>query len=148
MIREVAIGDISEQKQEEIIAELRDAVHKENRGLLHMEDDMLHSHNVNPHVGENKKRDTIVKHSASYILKDAEKQIRDRADTRDINEERSSAKTVEIFNAITGNTLTEKEGWIFLISLKLARAEQGKYNPDDYLDLVGYAALLAEHADT
>ena len=38
-------------------------------------------------------------------------------------EERSMAQTVQVFNALTGHELTEREGWIFMVCLKLVRAE-------------------------
>jgi hypothetical protein len=40
--------------------------------------------------------------------------------------------------------MTEQMGWLFMIALKLARAERSN-NPDHYVDLAGYAALLGEH---
>jgi hypothetical protein len=58
------------------------------------------------------------------------------------------ARAVEIFNvfdAINGGMeLTETEGWLFMVALKLARAERSD-NPDHYIDMVGYIALLGEH---
>ena len=74
--------------------------------------------------------------------------IRDRAATRD-NEsgERSMARTVRIFAAMTGLVLSETDGWKFMLAVKLGRASQGKHNADDYIDLVGYAALAGEAAE-
>lgn len=60
--------------------------------------------------------------------------------------ERSMAQTVEIFKAITGITLSELDGWRFLLALKLARSTTGKPKLDTYVDLAGYSALLGECA--
>jgi hypothetical protein len=58
--------------------------------------------------------------------------------------ERSMAQTVEIFKAFTGVTLTELDGWRFLLCLKLARSTTGKPKLDTYVDIAGYAALTGE----
>jgi hypothetical protein len=58
--------------------------------------------------------------------------------------ERSMAQTVEIFKAFTGVTLTELDGWRFLLCLKLARSTTGKPKLDTYVDLAGYSALTGE----
>lgn len=84
---------------------------------------------------------------APKLLDDAAQALRDRAVTRDAEGgERSMARTVAIFNAMTGQNLTELEGWRFMISLKLARSMQGQAHLDDYVDLAGYAALAGECA--
>jgi hypothetical protein len=84
---------------------------------------------------------------APKLLEDAAQALRDRAVTRDAEGgERSMARTVAIFNAMTGQNLTELEGWRFMISLKLARGMQGQAHLDDYVDLAGYAALAGECA--
>ena len=54
--------------------------------------------------------------------------------------ERSMARAVAAFNAITGRDLGTKEGWRFMMCLKMARGNAA----DDDLDLIGYAALAAE----
>ncbi len=60
--------------------------------------------------------------------------------------ERSMAKTVAIFEAITGIKLTEEQGNKFMISLKLARSENRAYNGDNYVDGCAYFALAGEEA--
>jgi len=85
--------------------------------------------------------------SADYYLKQAYHHLKNRATLRDSPEgERSMATCVEAFNAVTGKELTETEGWMFMIQLKLARSRNGKYHEDDYEDIVAYAALMAESA--
>jgi len=60
-------------------------------------------------------------------------------------EERSMGKCVEAFNSITGRNLTESEGWMMLVLLKLVRQwSTDDYHHDSALDTVAYAALLAE----
>lgn len=71
--------------------------------------------------------------------------IAERGTSRDLPRgERSIAKACAIFNAITGHSLSVPDGWRFMIALKLARMSAGKYKEDDYDDLIGYSALLAE----
>jgi len=61
--------------------------------------------------------------------------------------ERSMAKTVEAFNAITRCELTEAEGWLFMMCLKQVRAFNAESPHEDSLhDLIAYAALMAEEA--
>lgn len=55
-------------------------------------------------------------------------------------------RTVNAFNALTGHTLTEQEGWLFMVTLKAARAMAGSHNPDDYEDGAAYFALTGEAA--
>lgn len=59
--------------------------------------------------------------------------------------ERSMAKTVAAFNAITGQSLTESEGWLFMQVLKDVRQwQKTDYHHDSAIDCVSYAALKAE----
>lgn len=84
---------------------------------------------------------------AVEMLQAAEKHMADRARTHDApGGERSIAKTVAAFNALTGKDLSETEGWTFMALLKIARANQGAFRADNYEDLVAYAALAGESA--
>lgn len=60
--------------------------------------------------------------------------------------ERSMARTVEAFNAVTQRNLTEAEGWLLMQLLKDVRQWQtpGKMHQDSAEDCVSYAALKAE----
>jgi hypothetical protein len=83
--------------------------------------------------------------SARELLQTGLVVLKQRAETRDASQgERSMAKAVAIFNAWTGNTLSEEDGWRFMISLKQAREIQGKFHADDYVDGANYFALLGE----
>ena len=84
---------------------------------------------------------------ATDVLEKAAKHMRDRAATYDKPEgERSMAKTVAAFNAITGKSLSVAEGWLFMAVLKQVRVFQNPAKPhqDSLEDGVAYAALLAE----
>ena len=60
---------------------------------------------------------------APDILKKSAQHMLDRAATYDKPEgERSMAKTVQAFNAITGRDITTAEGWLMLAVLKQVRA--------------------------
>ena len=82
---------------------------------------------------------------ASDFLEEAVTTMKKRALQRDTENERSMAKTVAIFNAWTGGSMTEADGWRFMICLKQAREIQGSFLRDDYVDLSAYAGLLGEH---
>ena len=60
--------------------------------------------------------------------------------------ERSMGKTVQAFNAITGRTLKESEGWLLLQLLKDVRqwSNPDSYHADSAEDCISYAALKAE----
>ena len=70
--------------------------------------------------------------------------IDNRAHERDMEQERSMARTVASFNAATGHNLTEAEGWVFMQHLKASRASQGAFRKDDYLDKIAYTILEVE----
>lgn len=87
---------------------------------------------------------------ACEILHTAEICIGDRAASRDLPDgERSMARTVAAFNALTGHRLSERDGWLFMVALKAARAATpgGRHNADDYVDMCAYAALTGECAE-
>jgi len=82
---------------------------------------------------------------ADGFLDEASRQMKHRAALRDReNGERTAAQIAKVFNAITGNRITEADAWMFLIVLKIVRSRNGKYNRDDYVDLAAYASLLGE----
>ena len=85
--------------------------------------------------------------TAESILGAAAGHMRDRAATYDKPEgERSMARAVQAFNAITGHDLTTAEGWEFMAVLKQVRVFQNPDKPhrDSLEDLTAYSALLAE----
>lgn len=84
--------------------------------------------------------------SAPEFLRHAATLIEQRAASRDLPAERSMKSAVEAFNALTSQSLTELQGWVFMAVLKMARAHAGALNPDDYLDGAAYMALALEHA--
>lgn len=94
-------------------------------------------------VGDKKPAPAI---SASTVLNIAADTIDNRASERDAEQERSMARCVNAFNAMTGHKLSEEDGWMFMQYLKQSRSRAGNYRFDDYLDEVAYAALRAECA--
>ena len=84
--------------------------------------------------------------TAYDILSESKAVLGERAAQRDCKKtgERSMAATVAAFNALTGHTLTEGEGWEFMCLLKMVRGRQGDPRRDDYVDLASYGALLGE----
>jgi hypothetical protein len=82
---------------------------------------------------------------APDILLAGAKHMQDRAVLYDaVDGERSIGKTVQAFNAISGHSLTEKDGWLFMENLKQVRSYQGKFKLDNYEDLAAYVALRGE----
>ena len=85
--------------------------------------------------------------TAQSILKKAAQHMQDRAATYDKPEgERSMGATVQAFNVVTGNALTEEQGWLFMALLKAVRSQQGAYRADSYEDGAAYFALMGEAA--
>lgn len=59
--------------------------------------------------------------------------------------ERSMGKAVTAFNAITGQNLSEAEGWLLLQVLKDVRLwQRSGYHADSAEDCIAYSALKAE----
>ena len=84
---------------------------------------------------------------AGSILREAATTIDGRAAQRDSEKERSMARCVAAFNGLTKHNLTEEEGWMFMVVLKMARAlNSRKFTLDDYVDGAAYMALAGESA--
>lgn len=83
---------------------------------------------------------------APELLGRAARHMHDRASVYDKPEgERSMGRAVTAFNAITGNNLSESEGWLFMAMLKAVRGfTRESYHADSFEDLIAYTALLAE----
>jgi len=85
--------------------------------------------------------------TAANILTAALGHVRDRAATYDKPEgERSMGATVDAFEAVTGVSMTEEQGWLFMALLKAVRSQQGAYRADSYEDGAAYFALAGESA--
>ena len=54
--------------------------------------------------------------------------------------------TVDAFQAVTGVSMTEEQGWLFMALLKAVRSQQGAYRADSYEDGAAYFALAGEAA--
>lgn len=83
---------------------------------------------------------------ASAILFDAVTTLDNRATDRDVQQERTMGDIVKTFNTFSGHSLTETEGWAFMVILKMVRSARGKPREDDYTDMAGYVALMGECA--
>lgn len=83
---------------------------------------------------------------ADELLQEAIDVMHQRAEQRDSSEtlEKSMKSTVEAFNAIFGKDLTETQGWMFMMMLKMVRTTRGKFDRDSWVDLAAYSALAAE----
>ncbi|MGP5174409.1 DUF6378 domain-containing protein [Psychrobacter immobilis] len=63
------------------------------------------------------------------------------------NSERVMDRIVDMFNAATGHKLSEAQGNIFMVCLKVVRSETSAYHDDDhYIDGVNYFAMAGEAA--
>lgn len=76
-------------------------------------------------------------------IKIMEQRAKDR--NPDASEERQITATRKIYEAIQNkNTIdNDYDGWMWMVALKLARAQNG-FNQDDYIDGINYLALSAE----
>ena len=104
----------------------------------------------NPKVGNSKEhgRKDDSQNIAASILQDALAAMSERGqsyDTTGDGKERSMAKVVQMFNTLTGSSMTTEQGWDFMILLKLTRASQG-YKHDNYIDGAAYFGLAGEAA--
>lgn len=86
--------------------------------------------------------------TAPDILKRAAQHMEDRAVARDQpGGERSMTRTVDAFNALTGHAISERDGWMFMVVLKAARAcTTATGLADDYDDMAAYSGLAGEAA--
>lgn len=84
--------------------------------------------------------------NAPEFLQKALDTIQNRASERDQEQERSMARTVAVFNALTDHKLSEREGWMFMVCLKASRAQVGALQLDDYTDGGAYFGLAGEAA--
>ena len=85
--------------------------------------------------------------TAANILKTAIGHMEERAVTYDKpSGERSMGKTVAMFNTLTEHQLTEEQGWLFMVCLKMVRSQQGRYRADSYEDGAAFFALAGENA--
>ena len=84
--------------------------------------------------------------TAEGFLRDAADLLAERGKQYDQPEgERSMGKAVKAFNTITGQSLTEPEGWLFMQVLKDVRQWQTPaFHADSAVDCVSYSALKAE----
>lgn len=86
---------------------------------------------------------------AQDFLSAARNMIDVRADERDTEKERSMKRCVEAFWSMYGDgilrrgKMTETEGWMFMVLLKMSRSVAG-YKEDDYIDGCAYFALGGE----
>ncbi len=84
---------------------------------------------------------------AKDILASASTAIDSRAASRDLKAERSMARCVKAFNALTSLDLSERDGWLFMAVLKATRAASSDTGlVDDYVDGAAYFALAGEAA--
>lgn len=57
--------------------------------------------------------------------------------------EQHMKQITEAFNVLTGQDLTIRQGWLFMVILKVARAANTD-NLDTFIDMAAYAALAGE----
>lgn len=87
-----------------------------------------------------------MKTTANQLLNKAASHMQARAATYDKPEgERSMAATVKAYNAVTGQNITEANGWLIMSLLKIVRDNQ-RTDPhtDSVEDFVAYSALYGE----
>lgn len=86
--------------------------------------------------------------SAFSIIQEAADCLKNRASERDKPDgERSMKATIGMFEHATGVKLSEEQGWLFMVCLKIARSQGGGFKLDDFIDMTAYAALSGEAAN-
>jgi len=87
-----------------------------------------------------------MKTTANQLLNKAASHMQSRAATYDKPEgERSMSATVTAYNAVTGHSLTEANGWLLMGILKMVRDNQRtEPHTDSIEDLIAYSALYGE----
>lgn len=78
------------------------------------------------------------------IIEKAKEIVDGHASDRDLGKERSMKRIVDVFNKLTGKDLTEHDGDIFMVCLKLVRMQLDKVGEDHYVDAVGYLQMAFE----
>ena len=71
--------------------------------------------------------------SPQSVLQQAEAMISERGKRRDNGQERSMQRIVKTFEALTDHKMTEVEGWLFMVVLKLCRERTGS-DIDNWID--------------
>lgn len=89
---------------------------------------------------ETSKQDGVTPHS---VLSEAISMINARGKNRDNGQERSMERIVKVFHALTDHKMTEVEGWLFMVVLKLCRERTGP-DLDNWVDGAAYMGLAAE----
>lgn len=97
-------------------------------------------------IKDNTKPPAATTPTAQQLLNKAAEIMASRASTYDKPEgERSMAATVSAFNTITGQDLTEAQGWLLMAVLKMVRDNQHSLpHVDSCEDFVAYASLYGE----
>ena len=105
--------------------------------------EVQHFTDVNPNVAQDTHSSEL---TAPNLLKRASDLMIERAVQYDSpGGERSMEKIVNSFNALTGKDLTEAQGWMFMVLLKLVRDNTRVVGHKDSCDdLIAYAALYGE----
>lgn len=87
-----------------------------------------------------------MKTTAPQLLNKAAAHMQARSATYDKPEgERSMVATVAAYNAITGQAMTEANGWLLMAVLKMVRDNQrAEPHFDSLEDLVAYSSLYGE----
>jgi hypothetical protein len=78
------------------------------------------------------------------LFEEAEKILEGHATDRGLGKERSMKKIVEVFNTLTGKNLTEHDGDIFMVCLKLVRMQRSPQIRDNYIDALNYLVMSHE----
>lgn len=69
-----------------------------------------------------------------------------RVDTHG-NHHTSHANVASLWQAYLGQPLSSRDVALMMVLLKVARTMEGEHNPDDYVDICGYAALAQDLDD-
>ena len=91
----------------------------------------------------------IMNMDANQLLEKARDMLAERGEEYDHEDkkERNMGRAVCAFNALTGYQMTEEEGWLFMLLLKLSRVTDSDFRHfDSLLDAICYSTLMMECA--
>lgn len=87
---------------------------------------------------------TTHKNTARYVLETAANLVSGDRAAQNGDKLTNHQNIAELWSAYTGQVITAHDVAIMMVLLKVARTKAGRFNPDDYIDMAGYAGCAIE----
>lgn len=85
--------------------------------------------------------------TASYVLETAARLVSGDRAVQNGDKRANHQNIAALWSAYTGHIITAHDVAIMMVLLKVARTKSGRFNPDDYVDMAGYAGCAIECYD-